>query len=131
MEIYQHDGAEVFRFVLRGDLSGQVVQQLEWAWETAKSILHGKELIIDISGMASADPLGLELLFCMRNAGGRLTADLPPASMELLRQLDVPTLAPRSESSLLAGIWGRWLASGVQGGQTAIRDSRSRLNLPA
>ena len=93
--------------------------------QPAKSILHGKELIIGISGMASADPLGLELLSCMRNAGGRLTADLPPASMELLRQLDVPTLAPRSESSLLAGIWRRWLASGVQGGQAAIRDSRS------
>lgn len=105
VEMYQHDCPMAFRFVLSGDLSGESVQQLQWAWQTAQSTLGGRELLIDISGIANADPLGLELLFRMRKAGARLTAVLPPVSPELLRQLSVPALPPRSGSGLLAGIW--------------------------
>ena len=108
MEIYQHDSAEVFRFVLRGDFSGHSVQQLQWAWETAQSILAGKELILDISGIADADAPGRELLFCMRKAGARLTVSLPPVSTELLQQLGVQVSAPCSGSSWLSGILRRW-----------------------
>ena len=131
VQMYQHDGAEVFRFVLSGELCGNAVQQLEWAWETAKSILDGKELIVDVSGIANADPLGLELLIRMRAAGGRITADLPPVSLDLLAQLGVPALAPRSASGWLSGIWRRWSASGTHVGRTANSRNRCKLNLPA
>ena len=116
MEMYQHDGAGAFRFVLSGDLSGMAVQQLEWAWETAKSIIGARELIVDISGVANADPVGLELLFRMRKAGASLTADLRPASPELLGQFGVRALEPRR--GVLARIWHRWSAAGVQFGRT-------------
>jgi hypothetical protein len=129
--MYQHDSSDVFRFVLSGDLCGTAVQQLEWAWETAKSILNGKELIIDASGIAKADPLGLELLFRMRTAGARIIADLPPVSLELLAQLGVPALVPRPASGWFSRIWRRWSASGTHAGRTANSGSRSKLNLPA
>ena len=108
-----------YRFVLNGDLFDEAVRQLEWAWETAKSILGGKELIIDISGIANADPLGIEVLFRMRQAGARLRADLPPVSLELLEQFGLPALAPRSGPGLLAGIWRPWSASDTHAGRTA------------
>ncbi len=51
MDIYQHDSADTFRFVLKGELAKVEVQQLQCAWETAESILNGKDLIIEISGV--------------------------------------------------------------------------------
>ena len=117
--MYQHDCPRAFRFVLSGDLSGEAVQQLQWAWQTAQSTLGGRDLIVDISGIANADPFGLELLFRMRKAGARLIADLPPVSLELLRQFGVPALPPRSGSGLLAGIWRRIVNSGTYVGRTA------------
>jgi anti-anti-sigma regulatory factor len=56
MNMYQHDGTTVFQFILRGELTGDRVRELEHAWTTAKSILGGKELIVDISGITNASP---------------------------------------------------------------------------
>lgn len=95
MDMYQHDSATMFRFVLRGELNGDRVQDLEHAWNTAKSILAGKELVVDISGMTNADPSGVALLSRMRASGARLAAALPPESDEILRSLGVPVAAPR------------------------------------
>jgi len=95
MEMYQHDSATMFQFVLRGGLIGDRVQDLEHAWNTAKSILAGKELVVDISGITSANRPGFELLSRMRESGARLTAALPPESEEFLRSLGVRVAAPR------------------------------------
>jgi len=95
MEMYQHDSATLFRFVLRGDLAGAVVQELEHAWTTAKSILDGKELAVDVSGITNADESGVALLSRMRESGARLTAALPPASEQFLRCLGLPAAAPK------------------------------------
>lgn len=94
MDMYQHDGATMFQFVLRGELIGNPVQDLEHAWSTAKSILAGKELVVDISGITSADPPGVDLLSRMRESGARLTAALPPESAEFIRSLGLPVVAP-------------------------------------
>ena len=91
MDIYQHDSAAMFRFVLRGHLADEHVLELEHAWTTARSILQHKELVVDVSGISDADPRGAELLHRMRDAGARLTAALPPKSEELLRSLGIPT----------------------------------------
>ena len=94
MEMYQHDNAAMFRFVLRGSLTGDRVSELEHAWTTAKSILKGRDLVIDVSGIATADEPGVGLLLRMRDAGARLTAPQPPTSEELLRTLGVAAAAP-------------------------------------
>ena len=74
MDMYQHDSPNSFRFVLRGDLTDAGVQQLQFAWETAKSILNGKELIIEVSGLRRVDHAGSDLLARMRESGARITA---------------------------------------------------------
>lgn len=95
MEMYQHDSATTFQFVLRGELIGDRVRDLEYAWNTAKSILAGKELVVDISGIMNADTAGVDLLSRMRESGARLSAALPPESEGFLRSLGVPAAAPR------------------------------------
>jgi hypothetical protein len=93
MDMYQHDSATMFQFVLRGGLAGDEVLDLEHAWNTAQSILAGRELVVDISGITSASLPGVELLSRMRKSGARLTAPLPPESRDLLRSLGVPAAA--------------------------------------
>ena len=72
MDLYQHDSAAMFRFVLRGDLSGMSVREFEQAWNTATSIATRKEIVVDLSGVANADAAGVELLSRMRESGVRL-----------------------------------------------------------
>jgi ABC-type transporter Mla MlaB component len=128
MDMYQHDSATVFQFVLRGELGGDSVQDLEHAWTTAKSILEGKELVVDVSGITNADPSGVDLLSRMRESGARLTAALPPESEEILRSLGVPVAAPsgwrhklawRARQGLPMWIAGSLKRSGAIGGNTA------------
>jgi ABC-type transporter Mla MlaB component len=108
MEMYQHDSATAFRFVLRGDLIGDQIQDLEHAWTTAKSILKSKELVVDVSGVTHADQSGVDLLSRMRDSGACLTAVLPPKSAGLLRSLGLSAAAPSGRftaSRLLRLFW--------------------------
>jgi len=99
MEMYQHDRASMFQFVLRGDLTGERVQDLEHAWITAKSILNGREVVIDVGGVSGADTVGVELLSRMRDSGARLTVAGPAESEEFLRSLGLWTPAPGGRSA--------------------------------
>lgn len=126
MDMYQHDGPRIFRFVLSGELSDDAVHQLAWSWQTAKSILGDKELIVDISGLAKADAPGLELLFRMREAGACLKADLPAVSPEFLGQLGVSALAPRSYSGWLARICRRIVSFSTAASQSAKKGEVSK-----
>jgi len=72
MQLYQHDSAFTFRFVLRGALEQPWTAELEQAWITAASILQGKELVVDVTGLTGMDQDGLKLLSTMRNRGARL-----------------------------------------------------------
>ena len=89
MDMYQHDSSKKFRFVLKGELGETGAQQLSWAWKTAKSILNGKELIVEVSEIRSAHPAALEVLSRMRDAGARIHAARPPECEGLLRFLDL------------------------------------------
>ena len=93
-EMFQHDSAMMFRFVLQGELTGDGVKELEHAWTTARSILGTKTLVVEISGITSADAAGVELLFRMRETGARLNAALPPESAEFIRSMGIPVAAP-------------------------------------
>ena len=77
MEICQHDGATAFRFQLKGRLDGAQVENLEHAWRCASSVLRGRELVIDISGLTGADPRGVALLSRLRESGGALWVPRP------------------------------------------------------
>jgi len=93
MDIHHYDSATMFRLVLRGELIGQGVQSLERVWNVAKSVLARKEFIVDISGVTTADPLGLDLLNRMRDLGAHLTAALPPEPPTFVRSVDLQMAA--------------------------------------
>jgi ABC-type transporter Mla MlaB component len=101
MDIYQHDSADTFRFVLKGELAKIKVQQLQCAWETAKSILNGKDLIIEVSGVTKVDSAGVELLTRMRESGAQIIAARAPGCEDLLRFLDKPPAMPRANGRRL------------------------------
>jgi len=105
MEMFQHDSARTFRFVLRGKLAGSRVLELKQAWTTAQSILNGKELIVDVSGITAADQSGLDLLSRMRESGARLSAALPPKSEGFLRSLGLPVAAPNGRRNRPRALW--------------------------
>jgi ABC-type transporter Mla MlaB component len=90
VEIYQHDGATAFRFELKGRLDGAQVENLEHAWRCASSILRGKDLVIDISGLTGADPRGVALLSRLRESGARLVGPAPFQLAEFARALGIP-----------------------------------------
>jgi hypothetical protein len=120
LDIFQHDGAAMMRFVLRGELAGLPVQYLEHSWDTAASTLGARELVVDVSGLAAADAQGLELLSRMRESGARLTAAQPPASPELLRSLAIPVAAPgRNRSG--EGLF-RWMVAPFRKYFTRLRN---------
>lgn len=90
MDLYQHDNAKSFRFHPKGDLVGSAVAELERAWRTASSILHGKEGVVEVSNLTSADDAGIRLLVRMRDAGLRLAAASLPTVDSVARLLGVP-----------------------------------------
>jgi hypothetical protein len=105
MDIYQHDSPEMFRIVLKGDLSEAGAQQLRWAWETAKSTLKGKQLILEVSDVGAADPAGLDLLSRMREAGARVSAARLPSCEDLIGCLDLPAPTGRTAGRRPWALW--------------------------
>ena len=94
MQMYLNDSVKTFEFVLQGELTGNSVQSLEYAWITATSILNGKEVLVDVSALTAADAEGIELLYRMTGSGARLRAALQPHSEGFLRSLGVLVAAP-------------------------------------
>lgn len=80
MILYQHDQAKTFRFVLVGELDGTSAHELQCAWETARSVLRGRELLVDLTQMTTAGPEGRGLLSRMKEAGARLLETPVPAN---------------------------------------------------
>ena len=104
MEIYLHDRPAMFNVVLRGELAGGSVRELELAWRTANSTLHGRDLVVDIGGLVDADPAGRELLFHMQQSGASIVPALPP---EVFRRAGAPIARYR-------GIWDRLLWGAIR-----------------
>jgi len=106
MDIYLNDSVKSFEFILKGDLAAASVRSLEQAWITARSILGGKEVSVEVSGLTAADDAGVELLYRMTASGVRLTAALPPESEDFLRSLGIPVAAParRANSAMLSSL---------------------------
>ena len=107
MQMYLNDSVKTFEFVLQGELTGNSVQSLEYAWITATSILNGKEVLVDVSALTAADAQGIELLDRMTGSGARLRAALPPHSEGFLRSLGVLVAAPPGVAAL-----GYWASGG-------------------
>lgn len=107
MKMYQHDTPRMFRFKLSGDLDDDAVRELEHAWQTATSVLAGKELVIDVSGVTALTAAGTKLLDRMQESGARLDAAATPQLVELARRVGVrtPTESPQPRLKARVAAW--------------------------
>jgi ABC-type transporter Mla MlaB component len=105
MDIYQHDSPEKFRIVLKGDLREAGAQQLRSVWDTAKSTLNGKQLIVELSDVGAVDAAGIDLLSRMREAGACVSAARLPKCEDLIRCLDLPAPANRTTETRPWALW--------------------------
>ncbi len=94
--IYQHDSPEMFRVVLSGGLAEAGARELRCTWETAKSTLKAKQLVLEVSAVTSIAPAGLDVLCRMRESGFRICAARLPECEELIEYLDGPRPANRT-----------------------------------
>ena len=53
---YIHDSARSFRFQMFGKLNQQNLNELDGCWKTASASIEGRDIIIDLRGLHSADP---------------------------------------------------------------------------
>ena len=104
MELYLHHTSTMFCLVPRGELAGGLVREMECAWPIAKSILRGRELVVDISGLTGADPAGLGLLFRMQQSGAHVVSTLPA---------EISSGLPRS-STRDRWAWGRLVREAIR-----------------
>lgn len=75
MPVYLHDEASVMRFKVQGALVGSCVTELESSCRTAASVLRGKTLVLDLTGVTSIDEAGRELLARMQREGPQLITE--------------------------------------------------------
>ena len=66
---YIHDSVEKLRFQLLGELSEYNVPELDGCWNTAKTTLNNRKLIIDLRLLKNTDESGKEWLLSMANEG--------------------------------------------------------------
>src|ERR1035438_4324949 len=123
MRMYLNDSVKTFEFVLQGELTGNSVQSLEYAWITATSILNGKEVLVDVSALRAADAQGIELLDRMTGSGARLRAALPPHSEGFLGSLGVLVVAPPRRGSSVQSLEYAWItATSILNGKEVLVD---------
>jgi hypothetical protein len=66
---YIHDSVDTLRFQLLGHLSEYDVSELNGCWNTAKTTLGKRKLLIDLCLLKSTDESGKEWLLSMANEG--------------------------------------------------------------
>lgn len=72
---YIHDSVDTLRFQLLGDLSEYDVSELNGCWNTAKTTLNQRKLVIDLRQLVSTDEGGREWLLFMANEGATYLPD--------------------------------------------------------
>lgn len=106
MEMYIHDGASAFRFVLLGALEASAARELDRAWRTAASLGQGRGVLVDVTGLTGIDDEGLRVLAHMRESGCKLQARQMPPTPRVAHLIEVTAPGKRHSSRA-----GRWIAS--------------------
>ncbi len=87
MKIYLHDNSSGFRLCLFGDLNQPAAAELERCWRAALTIVDGRKVVVDGTGLTSVQEDGLRLLARMTFSGVRVTADRLSSGERLLESL--------------------------------------------
>ena len=79
LNYYIHDSIDSFRLQLLGTLKSEDLKELQGCWNTAKSTMAGRELIVDVTGLQQMDESGCEWLAAMAAEGATV---IQPAKVE-------------------------------------------------
>lgn len=58
LKYYLHDGSKAFRIQLIGTLSESHIPELSGCWQTARSSVTGRAIVVDSAGLKSLDDAG-------------------------------------------------------------------------
>ena len=103
---YIHDGAEVLTLRIIGPVTGSATAELEQAWQTARSTLAGRNLVVELGEHAVVDSGGLALLRRLSGHGARFVTTSPrPDALAQAASERTPEFLPSPKPSL----WTRLL----------------------
>ena len=71
LKYYIHDSIQALRFQLIGNLTQTNVAELSGCWNTAKTILGNRTLVIDIRALRSTDEAGKQWLLSLAHEGAQ------------------------------------------------------------
>jgi ABC-type transporter Mla MlaB component len=112
---YMHDRFAAFRFQLAGDLSQETASDLDQARQTASSVLGGRCLIVDLTGISSVDNAGRELLDTWHGLGAQFVVTASEAKARIRSMTGVPITYFGANSRASKRLPGRagilWLAA--------------------
>ena len=106
MRYYMHDGPAAFRFELAGDLNGVDASRLEQDWQTARSVVGRRTLILDVSFVTGIDD-AVRGLFRKWYAGGAKFAAASKLSREIVESI---TDRPFTREPQHAPTYHTWLS---------------------
>ena len=99
---YIHDSVDACRLQLLGSLSEAYVRELNGCWNTAKTTLGGRKLVIDLRGLQSTDEAGKAWLLSMVHEGATY---LPESYFRAGLSGEAPE-PPRSDGRKI-GLWAK------------------------
>jgi hypothetical protein len=107
LTFYQHDMADCFRFQIDGEFHDSLVRELDGCWQTARSTVSDRPLIVDLRFVTSWGDPAVELLGRMHQAGAKFMA-LPGQSAQLTelitgvpQELEAPAAVENRHSVLV------------------------------
>ena len=72
LKYYIHDSNASFRLELIGNLGGGDIPELQGCWETARTTLAGRDLVIDLRAVVARDQAGIDWLRSIADEGAAI-----------------------------------------------------------
>jgi hypothetical protein len=104
---YIHDSVQTLRFQLIGDLRAANVLELSGSWETARTTLNLRRLVLDVSQLYSADDEGRAWLLNMHKTGAAFTPANYAESLGSQTATQIQAQAPAVSLSLVGRVMGK------------------------
>ena len=100
LKYYIHDSNASFRLELIGNLGGGDIPELQGCWETARTTLAGRDLVIDLRAVVERDQAGIDWLRSMADEGASI---LERADRAKVREVKASAVARKVPESVTQG----------------------------
>jgi hypothetical protein len=100
---YIHDSVNSCRLQLLGELSEGDLRELDGCWQTIRTTLSGRPLILDLRGLAGTDPASEDWLMSMAGNGATY---LPAAYFSATAEQATPAASEKGKSNPFSRVLG-------------------------